>query len=112
MVALALAGCTSAADEGGEEPVGTQMTDGPTFSGEGDEDTEVFTTGPNWELAWETESSEMSIELLTGDAESRGTIIETDEAGGGTSYISEGGEFFLRVTATGSWQVEIAVPTE
>jgi hypothetical protein len=119
-LAFSVAACASeAGDDGLEESDTTEETNDPgddggegttasrlSFSGSGDDQTEPFDVAANWELRWESDGA-FQAELFNPEGESRGVIIETDEAGDGATFISEAGEFTLEVSADEDWSIEV-----
>jgi hypothetical protein len=89
-------------DEGTQQSAASPLS----FSGSGDDQTDAFDVAANWELRWEADDA-FQAELFNAEGESRGVIIETDEAGDGATFISEAGEFTLEVSADGDWNIEV-----
>jgi hypothetical protein len=95
-------------DEGAgqiDEPTGAS-NDAPTFTGDGDDTTDEFEVGANWELSWESAGA-FQAELIDASGSSRGVIIESAEAGDGGTFVSEEGTFTIEVTADDTWTIEV-----
>ncbi|MFL6205083.1 MAG: hypothetical protein ACJ739_07000 [Acidimicrobiales bacterium] len=113
-------------DDGGSEKVTetTETTDpgsdgaegarGVTdqFSGTGDDRTEVFEVAENWEVRWKASGSSFELELFTEDDTSRGTIVTASDEAEGSTFVVEGGRFYLAVTTDGDWSVDIVTTEE
>lgn len=132
VAAVALSGCSSddsdndTGDSGAttttpvaasSEPAGAQVEPVAEFSGEGNETTESFDVEVNWELRWRvSEGERFAVELLTNDDVSRGHVVDATDKSEGTTFVSEAGEFKLRVSSDAPWSVQIvskrAVPPE
>jgi hypothetical protein len=78
------------------------------FSGRGDETTTTFRAASNWEIRWRTESgSPFTVELLDASGVSRGQIVTSKKKVTGATFVSEKGQFKLKVSATRAWSIEI-----
>ena len=89
-------------------PAGVAASRVAQFEGKGDTDTGSFRVTTNWEIRWAAPTdSGFAIELLTAGGASRGMIIGGEETANGSTYVSEAGEFKLRVASRQPWSVEI-----
>ena len=78
------------------------------FEGPGDAHTGSFRVARNWEIRWAAQAdSGFAVELLTAGGTSRGMIIEAQEGTSGSTYVSQAGEFKLRVISRKPWSMEI-----
>lgn len=78
------------------------------FSGSGNETTGAFAAAPNWEIRWQSAAGKpFAVELLTKDGRSRGSIVEAGDRMEGTTFVVEGGEFKLKVSAAGDWSIQV-----
>jgi hypothetical protein len=78
------------------------------FGGSGDETTTAFTAASNWEITWTAKpESDFSVELLDKDGASRGVIVTGKKKARGSTFVSEEGDFKLKVTASSPWTIEI-----
>lgn len=78
------------------------------FSGFGNESTPAFAVAPNWEIRWQAAADNpFAVELVTTSGKSRGSIIQAGGRTEGTTFVVEGGDFQLRVTAGGGWSVRV-----
>lgn len=79
-----------------------------TFSGTGDETTDVFEAAVNWELKWiVSEGETFQVELFAKDGASRGFVVQDDGDSEGSIFVSEAGAFYLEVTTDGRWDVTV-----
>jgi hypothetical protein len=98
-------GADTVADDPGEQP--TAVDGVAQFSGNGDDTTDSFEVAGNWQIEWETSGESFQVELFTEDGSSRGVIVDSaGEAEGGT-FVTEGGKFYLEVTADDDWTILI-----
>ena len=118
IVALALSAACTRDGSGGDTPTPTPPGGTPdvratvepseTFQGEGNDATDVFEVGANWELRYElTSGRSLAIELLTDKGESRGEIVRTTKAKPGSTFISEAGNYKLKVASEGKWTLSV-----
>jgi hypothetical protein len=77
------------------------------FSGSGDDTTEVFEVAENWEVRWTSTGSSFTLELFTEDDTSRGTIVTASDQAEGSTFVVEGGRFYIAVTTDGDWSLDI-----
>ena len=78
------------------------------FNGSGDQTTTSFRAALNWELRWNTEAvKQFTVELLDKDGTSRGEIVAAGKKKEGSVFVSEAGEFKLKVTTPGAWSIDI-----
>jgi hypothetical protein len=78
------------------------------FSGSWDDTTHAFAAGANWEIRWQNPAGErFAIELLTKEGTSRGSVVDAGDRTEGVTFVVEGGEFKLRITAGGDWSIEV-----
>ena len=90
------------------EGLGATVEEIASFSGSGPDTTDSFEAAENWELRWEAQNPVgFGVELLTADETSRGQVVQGGEDASGATFVSEEGEFRLRVTADGDWSVTV-----
>jgi len=77
------------------------------LSGIGDKTSDVFTAEANWEIRWKSPGKPFAIELLDKGGVSRGEVVQAGDRAEGATFVSEAGEFKLKVTATGEWSIEV-----
>jgi hypothetical protein len=78
------------------------------FSGDASKTTTTFRAAGNWELKWRTQRDrQFAVELLEKDGTSRGQIVTAKKKTEGSTFVSEKGEFKLKVTAAREWSIEI-----
>jgi hypothetical protein len=78
------------------------------FTGPGGTTTTSFRAGVNWELRWKTEADkQFAVELLDKDGTSRGEIVAAGKKKEGSVFVSEAGEFKLKVTTPANWSIDI-----
>jgi hypothetical protein len=78
------------------------------FTGSGDQTTTSFRAAVNWELRWKTEADkQFTVELLDKDGTSRGEIVAAGKKKEGSVFVSEAGEFKLKVTTPANWSIDI-----
>jgi len=79
------------------------------FSGRGDKTTTTFRAAANWEIKWGTTRADkqFAVELLDKNGTSRGQIVVAAKRAQGSTFVSEAGEFKLKVSATGDWSIEV-----
>jgi hypothetical protein len=79
-----------------------------SFTGSGDKTTTSFEAAANWEVRWQTEADPtFTVELLDKDGTSRGQIVAAKKKTKGSVFVSEAGDFKLKVTASGDWSIRI-----
>jgi len=78
------------------------------FSGRGDKTTTTFRAAANWEIKWGTQADkQFAVELLDKNGTSRGQVVVATKRVQGSTFVSEAGEFKLKVSATGDWSIEV-----
>lgn len=78
------------------------------FKGSGDKTTTEFSAASNWQIAWVAKAgSGFTVELLDKNGVSRGEIVTGKKQAKGSTFVSEAGEFKLKVTASSPWTIEI-----
>jgi len=78
------------------------------FSGRGDKTTTTFRAAANWEIKWGTQAGkQFAVELLDKNGRSRGQVVVATKRAQGSTFVSEAGEFKLKVSATGDWSIEV-----
>jgi hypothetical protein len=78
------------------------------FTGSGDKTTTAFSADSNWEITWKAKpQSGFTVELLDKDGTSRGQIVTGKNKTKGSTFVSEAGEFTLRVTSSSPWLIAI-----
>jgi hypothetical protein len=78
------------------------------FDGSGDKTTTAFSAASNWEIAWQAQpGSGFTVELLDKDGVSRGEIVTGKKQAKGSTFVSEAGEFKLKVSASSRWKIGI-----
>jgi hypothetical protein len=79
-----------------------------TFSGSGNDTTDEFEVGPNWEVRWQASGpGPFSVELFTTTGQSRGRIVDRADRTEGATFIVESGRFTLQVSADGEWSIRV-----
>ena len=76
-----------------------------TFSGNGNQRTDLFTVEKGWEIAWSTRGRRFAIAVQ--GAEDLGTVVEQRGKQSGATFPRGDGEFRLVVTAKGPWRIQI-----
>lgn len=78
------------------------------FEGSSNETTTAFAAASNWEIGWAAKpGSGFAVELLDKDGVSRGEVVTGKKKAKGSTFVSEEGNFKLKVTASGPWTIEI-----
>jgi hypothetical protein len=78
------------------------------FEGSGDKTTKAFSAAANWQIIWAAKAgSGFTVELLDKNGVSRGDIVTGKKQAKGSTFVSEAGEFKLKVTASGPWTIAI-----
>lgn len=78
------------------------------FSGSTDKTTDPFKAEANWELQWQVATGKhLTVDLLNAKDEARGQLVDSSGKTTGSVFVSEAGEFKLRVTANGDWSVKV-----
>ncbi|WP_392544135.1 hypothetical protein [Oryzobacter telluris] len=78
------------------------------FTGSGDTTTKAFSAASNWEITWEAKpQSGFTVELLDKDGVSRGEIVTGNKKAKGSTFVSEAGEFTLKVSASAPWSIAV-----
>ena len=79
-----------------------------TFTGDGAKTTTTFSAAANWELRWQTKTDpKFTVELLNKKGESLGQIVTAKKKTQGSVFVSQAGEFKLKVTGTQDWSIRI-----
>lgn len=77
------------------------------FEGNNNHNTRPFTLEGPWELQWSAEGRSFTIYLFDKEGSLLGVPANQIEPGGGTSYQPRGGQYYLSITANGSWVVRV-----
>lgn len=78
------------------------------FDGSDDKTTTTFKAASNWRINWEARAgSGFTVELLDKNGVSRGEIVTAKKKAKGSTFVSEAGEFKLKVTASSPWKIGI-----
>ncbi|WP_157610592.1 hypothetical protein [Terrabacter sp. Soil810] len=78
------------------------------FDGSDGKTTTTFKAASNWQINWEAKAGNgFTVELLDKQGVSRGEIVTAKKKAKGSTFVSEGGEFKLKVTASGPWTIGI-----
>lgn len=78
------------------------------FSGHGDKTTTAFLAVANWEIKWGTQTGKpFAVELIGKNGTSRGQIVVAKKQPQGSTFVSEAGEFSLKVSAAGDWSIQV-----
>jgi hypothetical protein len=78
------------------------------FTGTGDKTTTSFRAAANWEVRWQTASDkQFTVELLDKDGTSRGEIVAAKKRTQGSVFVSDAGEYKLKVTGSRNWSLQI-----
>jgi hypothetical protein len=76
-----------------------------TFSGDSNQTTSSFTVREGWDINWESTGTAFAF-AIKGDRDF-GTVINLTEPGSGITSPTGAGSYYLEVTATGPWTIEI-----
>jgi hypothetical protein len=78
------------------------------FTGASDQITTTFRAAANWEVRWTSAAGkQFTVELLDKDGTSRGEIVAAGKKKEGSVFVSEAGEFKLKVTTPRNWSIDI-----
>jgi len=76
-------------------------------SGNGARNLRPFTVKDNWEIRWENKGTMITIAIRYADGKMAAMGGNAEKPGRGSSYQPKGGTYFLEVTGTEDWTVQV-----
>jgi hypothetical protein len=77
------------------------------FAGAGNKTTKPFGAAANWQIEWRTKDPKFTVELFDRNGKSRGDVVAAKRRTHGSTFVSERGQFELKVTASRDWSIRI-----